>query len=169
MSFSHYDEMPQHLAQKVIDEFPRRHWSKRPAAEIVPIAGAYATARILRVSPAEAIRRGEEHDRLLDIDRMVEKPAPEDAPSRLGVAGRGITVEVLAASPQATTIAVCCGSTTSVRVRPPIFPGPSELHSARLASAPRCDAPTMAIERGGAVLTGSGGRVGRFLTRIPRK
>ena len=29
-------------------------------------------------------------DRLLDIDRMVEKPAPEDAPSRLGVAGRYI-------------------------------------------------------------------------------
>ncbi len=27
-------------------------------------------------------------DRLLDIDRMVEKPAPEVAPSRLGVAGR---------------------------------------------------------------------------------
>ena len=27
-------------------------------------------------------------DRLVDIDRMVEKPAPEDAPSRLGVAGR---------------------------------------------------------------------------------
>jgi len=29
-------------------------------------------------------------DRLVDIDRMVEKPAPEDAPSRLGVAGRYI-------------------------------------------------------------------------------
>jgi UTP--glucose-1-phosphate uridylyltransferase len=27
-------------------------------------------------------------DRLVDIDRMVEKPAPEVAPSRLGVAGR---------------------------------------------------------------------------------
>ena len=27
-------------------------------------------------------------DRLLDIDRIVEKPAPENAPSRLGVAGR---------------------------------------------------------------------------------
>src|SRR6185369_12989902 len=28
------------------------------------------------------------NDRLVDVTRMVEKPAPEDAPSRLGVAGR---------------------------------------------------------------------------------
>ena len=30
------------------------------------------------------------NDRLVDVQRMVEKPAPEDAPSRLGVAGRYI-------------------------------------------------------------------------------
>jgi len=30
------------------------------------------------------------NDRMLDITRIVEKPAPEDAPSRLGVAGRYI-------------------------------------------------------------------------------
>jgi UTP--glucose-1-phosphate uridylyltransferase len=30
------------------------------------------------------------NDRLLDVTRIVEKPAPEDAPSRLGVAGRYI-------------------------------------------------------------------------------
>jgi UTP--glucose-1-phosphate uridylyltransferase len=30
------------------------------------------------------------NDRLVDIQRIVEKPAPEDAPSRLGVAGRYI-------------------------------------------------------------------------------
>jgi len=30
------------------------------------------------------------NDRLMDISRIVEKPAPEDAPSRLGVAGRYI-------------------------------------------------------------------------------
>uniref|UniRef100_UPI0021012820 sugar phosphate nucleotidyltransferase n=1 Tax=Pelomonas sp. KK5 TaxID=1855730 RepID=UPI0021012820 len=30
------------------------------------------------------------NDKLVDINRMVEKPAPEDAPSRLGVAGRYI-------------------------------------------------------------------------------
>ncbi len=30
------------------------------------------------------------NDRLMDINRIVEKPAPEDAPSRLGVAGRYI-------------------------------------------------------------------------------
>jgi UTP--glucose-1-phosphate uridylyltransferase len=30
------------------------------------------------------------NDRLIDISRIVEKPAPEDAPSRLGVAGRYI-------------------------------------------------------------------------------
>ena len=30
------------------------------------------------------------NDRLLDVNRIVEKPAPEDAPSRLGVAGRYI-------------------------------------------------------------------------------
>ena len=29
-------------------------------------------------------------DRVMDIQRIVEKPAPEDAPSRLGVAGRYI-------------------------------------------------------------------------------
>ncbi len=37
-------------------------------------------------------------DRLIKIDRMVEKPKPEDAPSRMGVAGRYIlTPEVFAA------------------------------------------------------------------------
>jgi len=30
------------------------------------------------------------NDRLIDITRIVEKPAPEEAPSRLGVAGRYI-------------------------------------------------------------------------------
>jgi UTP--glucose-1-phosphate uridylyltransferase len=30
------------------------------------------------------------NDRLMDVSRIVEKPAPEDAPSRLGVAGRYI-------------------------------------------------------------------------------
>ncbi len=30
------------------------------------------------------------NDRLMDVNRIVEKPAPEDAPSRLGVAGRYI-------------------------------------------------------------------------------
>ena len=30
------------------------------------------------------------NDRMMDVTRMVEKPAPEDAPSRLGVAGRYI-------------------------------------------------------------------------------
>ena len=30
------------------------------------------------------------NDRMVDVDRIVEKPAPEDAPSRLGVAGRYI-------------------------------------------------------------------------------
>jgi len=30
------------------------------------------------------------NERLMDINRIVEKPAPEDAPSRLGVAGRYI-------------------------------------------------------------------------------
>jgi hypothetical protein len=30
------------------------------------------------------------NDRMIDIQRIVEKPAPEDAPSRLGVAGRYI-------------------------------------------------------------------------------
>ena len=30
------------------------------------------------------------NDRLMDVTRIVEKPAPEDAPSRLGVAGRYI-------------------------------------------------------------------------------
>ena len=30
------------------------------------------------------------NDRLIDVTRIVEKPAPEDAPSRLGVAGRYI-------------------------------------------------------------------------------
>ena len=30
------------------------------------------------------------NDRIMDVSRMVEKPAPEDAPSRLGVAGRYI-------------------------------------------------------------------------------
>jgi UTP--glucose-1-phosphate uridylyltransferase len=41
------------------------------------------------------------NDRLVDITRMVEKPKPEDAPSRLGVAGRyiltpGVFREILA-------------------------------------------------------------------------
>ncbi len=41
------------------------------------------------------------NDRLMDISRIVEKPAPEDAPSRLGVAGRyiltpGIFREIMA-------------------------------------------------------------------------
>ena len=46
--------------------------------------------------PAEHTRRYgivagiEVNDRLVDIQRIVEKPAPEDAPSRLGVAGRYI-------------------------------------------------------------------------------
>jgi UTP--glucose-1-phosphate uridylyltransferase len=30
------------------------------------------------------------HDRLVDVNRIVEKPSPEAAPSRLGVAGRYI-------------------------------------------------------------------------------
>ena len=30
------------------------------------------------------------NDRVVDVTRIVEKPAPEDAPSRLGVAGRYI-------------------------------------------------------------------------------
>lgn len=55
-------------------------------------------ASILAVQevPAEHTRRygivgGHEiNDRLLDVQRIVEKPAPEDAPSRLGVAGRYI-------------------------------------------------------------------------------
>ena len=46
--------------------------------------------------PAEHTRRygivagTEVNDRVIDITRIVEKPAPEDAPSRLGVAGRYI-------------------------------------------------------------------------------
>ena len=46
--------------------------------------------------PAEHTRRygivagTDVNDRLVDIQRIVEKPAPEDAPSRLGVAGRYI-------------------------------------------------------------------------------
>ena len=46
--------------------------------------------------PAEHTRRygivagTEVNDRVMDITRIVEKPAPEDAPSRLGVAGRYI-------------------------------------------------------------------------------
>ena len=46
--------------------------------------------------PAEQTRRygivagTEVNDRLVDVTRIVEKPAPEDAPSRLGVAGRYI-------------------------------------------------------------------------------
>ncbi len=46
--------------------------------------------------PAEHTRRygivagTEVNDRLVDINRIVEKPAPENAPSRLGVAGRYI-------------------------------------------------------------------------------
>ena len=46
--------------------------------------------------PAEHTRRygivagTEINDRLVDVNRIVEKPAPEDAPSRLGVAGRYI-------------------------------------------------------------------------------
>jgi UTP--glucose-1-phosphate uridylyltransferase len=32
----------------------------------------------------------EVNDRVIDVNRIVEKPAPEDAPSRLGVAGRYI-------------------------------------------------------------------------------
>jgi UTP--glucose-1-phosphate uridylyltransferase len=46
--------------------------------------------------PAEQTRRygivagTEVNDRLVDVTRIVEKPAPEHAPSRLGVAGRYI-------------------------------------------------------------------------------
>ena len=46
--------------------------------------------------PAEHTRRygivagNAVNDRLIDVQRMVEKPAPEEAPSRLGVAGRYI-------------------------------------------------------------------------------
>jgi UTP--glucose-1-phosphate uridylyltransferase len=46
--------------------------------------------------PAEHTRRygivagTEVNSRLVDVTRIVEKPAPEDAPSRLGVAGRYI-------------------------------------------------------------------------------
>jgi UTP--glucose-1-phosphate uridylyltransferase len=46
--------------------------------------------------PAEHTRRygivagTEVNERLVDVTRIVEKPAPEDAPSRLGVAGRYI-------------------------------------------------------------------------------
>jgi UTP--glucose-1-phosphate uridylyltransferase len=55
-------------------------------------------ASILAVQevPAEHTRRygivagTEVNDRLMDVSRIVEKPAPEDAPSRLGVAGRYI-------------------------------------------------------------------------------
>jgi UTP--glucose-1-phosphate uridylyltransferase len=55
-------------------------------------------ASILAVQevPAEHTRRygivggTEVNDRLLDVQRIVEKPAPEEAPSRLGVAGRYI-------------------------------------------------------------------------------
>ena len=55
-------------------------------------------ASILAVQevPAEHTRRygivagTQVHERLLDVTGMVEKPAPEDAPSRLGVAGRYI-------------------------------------------------------------------------------
>ena len=55
-------------------------------------------ASILAVQevPAEHTRRygivagTEVNERLVDVTRIVEKPAPEDAPSRLGVAGRYI-------------------------------------------------------------------------------
>ena len=55
-------------------------------------------ASILAVQevPAEQTRRygivagTEVNDRLVDVTRIVEKPAPEQAPSRLGVAGRYI-------------------------------------------------------------------------------
>ena len=55
-------------------------------------------ASILAVQevPAEHTRRygivagTQINDRLMDVTRIVEKPAPEDAPSRLGVAGRYI-------------------------------------------------------------------------------
>jgi UTP--glucose-1-phosphate uridylyltransferase len=55
-------------------------------------------ASILAVQevPAEQTRRygivagNAVDDRLVDVTRIVEKPAPEDAPSRLGVAGRYI-------------------------------------------------------------------------------
>ena len=55
-------------------------------------------ASILAVQevPAEQTRRygivdgTRVNDRLMDVTRFVEKPAPEDAPSRLGVAGRYI-------------------------------------------------------------------------------
>jgi UTP--glucose-1-phosphate uridylyltransferase len=46
--------------------------------------------------PADHTRRygivagTEVNERLIDVTRIVEKPAPEDAPSRLGVAGRYI-------------------------------------------------------------------------------
>jgi UTP--glucose-1-phosphate uridylyltransferase len=66
-------------------------------------------ASILAVQevPAEQTRRygivaGTQVDeRLVDVSRIVEKPAPEDAPSRLGVAGRyiltpGVFREILA-------------------------------------------------------------------------
>jgi UTP--glucose-1-phosphate uridylyltransferase len=55
-------------------------------------------ASILAVQevPAEQTRRygivagTEINERVMDVTRIVEKPAPEDAPSRLGVAGRYI-------------------------------------------------------------------------------
>jgi UTP--glucose-1-phosphate uridylyltransferase len=55
-------------------------------------------ASILAVQevPAEQTRRygivagTRVNDRVIDVTQMVEKPAPEDAPSRLGVAGRYI-------------------------------------------------------------------------------
>ena len=50
---------------------------------------------VQEVPPAHTRRYGivagtEVNDRLMDINGIVEKPAPEDAPSRLGVAGRYI-------------------------------------------------------------------------------
>ncbi|MCY7316707.1 MAG: UTP--glucose-1-phosphate uridylyltransferase GalU [Rubrivivax sp.] len=50
---------------------------------------------VQEVPPEQTRRYGivagtEVNDRLMDISRIVEKPAPEDAPSRLGVAGRYI-------------------------------------------------------------------------------
>jgi UTP--glucose-1-phosphate uridylyltransferase len=55
-----------------------------------------ASILAVREVPAEHTRRygivaGKQvNDRVVDVTHMVEKPAPEDAPSRLGVAGRYI-------------------------------------------------------------------------------
>ena len=66
------------------------------AQMVVQFEARQASIIAVQEVPAEHTRRygivaGREVDaRLLDIERIVEKPAPEDAPSRLGVAGRYI-------------------------------------------------------------------------------